>query len=214
VLSLALILSFTWFLTAFVLRIAIQVRATGDTGVRANAGTTFSRGWWARLAFTASIAVVVASPVLASLDVVDPVAALDVAAVGWTGLVLAVTGIGATFWAQLAMGSSWRIGVDPSERTDLVTTGMFGVVRNPIFSTMAVTALGLTLMVPTPVGMAGVAFLVTALEVQVRAVEEPYLHAVHGASYRAYATTVGRFVPKLPTGQGGRGPSGPAPQAP
>ncbi|MDQ3757610.1 MAG: isoprenylcysteine carboxylmethyltransferase family protein, partial [Actinomycetota bacterium] len=65
------------------------------------------------------------------------------------GLVLAVGGIAATLYAQIAMGSSWRIGVDPRERTELVTSGPFGLVRNPIFAAMLPTGLGLTLLVPS-----------------------------------------------------------------
>jgi ABC-type nickel/cobalt efflux system permease component RcnA len=34
------------------------------------------------------------------------------------------------------MGASWRIGVDEGERTTPVTTGPFGLVRNPIFAAM------------------------------------------------------------------------------
>ena len=37
--------------------------------------------------------------------------------------------------------------------------------------------------------------LLAAIQVQVRAVEEPYLLAVHGDAYRDYAARVGRFVP-------------------
>jgi protein-S-isoprenylcysteine O-methyltransferase Ste14 len=40
-----------------------------------------------------------------------------------------------------SMGASWRIGVDPSERTDLVTGGAFALVRNPIFSAMLLTGI-------------------------------------------------------------------------
>ena len=71
------------------------------------------------------------------------------------GLVLAVTGIGLAFFAQLAMGDSWRIGVDPEERTALVTSGPFRLVRNPIYSAMLPTVLGLVLMVPSVLAVAG-----------------------------------------------------------
>ena len=107
----------------------------------------------------------------------------------------AVVGIVATLWAQLAMGNSWRIGVDDSERTDLVTGGVFSVVRNPIFTTMSVTALGLALLVPNVVALIGLAVLVFALELQVRVVEEPYLRSVHGQTFVRYASRVGRFLP-------------------
>ena len=73
------------------------------------------------------------------------------------------------------MGESWRIGVDEQERTALVTSGPFAVVRNPIFAGMLPASLGLALLVPNVVALAGLAALLVALEIQVRLVEEPYL---------------------------------------
>jgi protein-S-isoprenylcysteine O-methyltransferase Ste14 len=40
------------------------------------------------------------------------------------------------------------------------------------------------------------AFL-TAMEIQVRFVEEPYLERVHGDAYRRYAARTGRFLPGI-----------------
>jgi protein-S-isoprenylcysteine O-methyltransferase Ste14 len=74
---------------------------------------------------------------------------------------------------------------------------MFAVVRNPIFSAMLIFAAGIVLMTPNPLGVAGFALLVAAIELQVRVVEEPYLRAVHGQRYRDYTATVGRFVPRV-----------------
>jgi protein-S-isoprenylcysteine O-methyltransferase Ste14 len=97
----------------------------------------------------------------------------------------------------MAMGTSWRIGVDDSERTDLVTDGPFALVRNPIFAAMLPTSLGLVLIVPNVAAVAGFVCLVVALELQTRAVEEPYLLRAHGSTYADYAGRVGRFVPGL-----------------
>ena len=70
---------------------------------------------------------------------------------------IAVVGIAATVYAQLDMGDSWRIGVDPSETTTLVRTGLFGWVRNPIFTAMLLFGLGIALVVPNLVAIAFVA---------------------------------------------------------
>ncbi len=106
-------------------------------------------------------------------------------------------GLAATLVAQIAMGQSWRIGVDPEERTDLVTEGPFAIVRNPIFSGMIPTSIGLALMVPNIVAVVAVIALLAALEIQIRLVEEPYLLSAHGERYAAYAARVGRFFPGL-----------------
>jgi protein-S-isoprenylcysteine O-methyltransferase Ste14 len=206
----AAVLAGIWFLVAFALRIAVQVRRHHDTGVRLDAGPPLSRAWWARWLFTASVVAVAVAPVLVAADLVEP--SFDSSLVAGTGLVMTVAGIALTFWAQLAMGASWRIGVDPSEQTDLVTDGPFAVVRNPIFSTMALTALGLTLMAPTIGGLLALAVLGAALELQVRAVEEPYLVALHGAAFAAYAARTGRFVPRLSRARRGQ-PGSPRPAA-
>ena len=108
---------------------------------------------------------------------------------------LFAVGLAATLAAQLSMGSSWRVGVDTDERTDLVTEGPFAFVRNPIYSAMLPTTVGLALMVPSWVAFAGLAALFAALELQVRVVEEPYLLHVHGDRYGEYAARVGRFLP-------------------
>ena len=94
------------------------------------------------------------------------------------------------------MGDSWRVGVDPEERTELVTGGPFELVRNPIYSAMLPTVFGLVLMVPSVLAIAAFVALVVALELQVRLVEEPYLLQVHGDAYADYAARVGRFVPE------------------
>ena len=99
--------------------------------------------------------------------------------------------------AQLEMGSNWRIGVDESKHTELVTSGAFSVVRNPIFTAMGATGIGLALMVPNVVSLLGMILLTVAIELRVRAVEEPFLARLHGAPYAAYAARVGRFLPGL-----------------
>ena len=76
-----------------------------------------------------------------------------------------------------------------------MTTGAFAWVRNPIFSAMIAAGIGVTAMAPTAFGATGCVLLVAAIEVQVRVVEEPHLQTTHGAAYRAYARSVGRFVP-------------------
>ncbi len=195
--TLALVLYVVYLALAFGLRTLIQLRRTGSTGFHGLGGRPGSAEWVAGVGFTLALLVGAAAPVLALLDLVEPITALDTTAVHAVGAALAVAGIGATFYAQVAMGASWRIGVDPGERTELVTDGPFALVRNPIFAAMLPTAVGLTMLVPSSVALAGLAGLVAALELQVRVVEEPYLLRAHGAAYAAYAARVGRFVPGL-----------------
>ncbi|HYJ20610.1 MAG TPA: isoprenylcysteine carboxylmethyltransferase family protein [Solirubrobacterales bacterium] len=195
--TLALLLYVAYLVLTFGLRTLIQLRRTGSSGFHGLGGRPGSAEWIAGVGFTVALLVGAAAPVLALLDVVEPIAALDTTAAHVAGLLLAVGGIGATFYAQVAMGASWRIGVDPGERTELVTSGPFALFRNPIFAAMLPTALGLTLLVPSWVALVGLVGLVAALELQVRVVEEPYLRRAHGEPYARYAARVGRFFPGL-----------------
>jgi protein-S-isoprenylcysteine O-methyltransferase Ste14 len=113
------------------------------------------------------------------------------------GVGLMATGLAGTLLAQLDLGKSWRIGVDPSERTDLVTDGAFAIVRNPIFSAMATFAIGAALAIGTRTARLAAIAMIGAVEAQVRLVEEPYLADVHAESYSEYRRRVGRFVPRL-----------------
>ena len=193
--ALALALYVIWAVLAFGWRTVIQLRRTGDSGLRLHADP-FTTQWWAKIGFVVAIIAGLAAPIaaLAGLDDVEP---LDVDALHLAGVLVTIIGIVLTVGAQLAMGSSWRIGVDPSERTGLVTDGPFAIVRNPIFTAMLVTAVGLTAMVPNVVALAGIVTLIAALEAQVRLVEEPYLRKAHGTDYVGYTQRVGRFVPGL-----------------
>lgn len=180
----------------FGLRTWVQWRRTGDTGWRGISGRFGSTEWWAGVLFTTALVAGVLGPVTALLGL-DPVAALDASVVQGIGVVLALAGVLATFATQLAMGTSWRIGVDETETTDLVTAGPFALVRNPIFTAMATTGLGLALIVPNLVALLGSVLLLVALQLQVHVVEEPYLMCTHGTTYASYAATVGRFIPGL-----------------
>lgn len=188
----ALVLYIIWFALAFGVRTVIAYRRTGDSGWRGVSGRPLTLEWFAGIGFTLALVVGLASPIAGLLGM-DPL--VDSTALAWFGAATATIGVLLTLLAQLSMGDSWRIGVDENERTDLVTEGAFALARNPIFTAMVVTAVGLTLMVPNALAVIGFAALLLALELQVRGVEEPYLLDAHGASYRSYASRVGRFVP-------------------
>jgi protein-S-isoprenylcysteine O-methyltransferase Ste14 len=185
-------------------RILLHVRRHGSSGVVGVSGTPGSVEWWGGLLFVAALAAGGAAPVLELADVVEPIAAADAAGIHVAGLVLYALGLGVCVGAQLAMGESWRIGVDESERTDLVTDGPFAIVRNPIYSGVIPLVAGLTLLAPNPVAIAAFLALVAAFEIQVRLVEEPHLLRAHGTAYRDYASRVGRFVPGLGLLRGSR----------
>jgi protein-S-isoprenylcysteine O-methyltransferase Ste14 len=191
----ALVLFAVFALLGFGWRSWEQRRRTGSTGFRGISGRPGSVEWFAGVGFIISMGIAVFAPILQMLGVVAPVNFLHAPWIQITGAVIAVIGIATTVYAQLDMGDSWRIGVDKSETTTLVRTGVFGWVRNPIFTAMMTFGLGLALITPNPVAVIGFVLLIVTIELQVRVVEEPYLLTAHGEAYRDYLAAVGRFIP-------------------
>jgi protein-S-isoprenylcysteine O-methyltransferase Ste14 len=101
------------------------------------------------------------------------------------GLGPSFVGLLASLWSQSAMSESLRIGVHPSERTVLVTTGPFRRVRNPIYSAMLLYVVGVAALIP----------VARASSLSGFSRSQSYLAASHGRSYTSYAARVGRFVP-------------------
>jgi protein-S-isoprenylcysteine O-methyltransferase Ste14 len=195
--GLALVLWAAFGLLAIGGRVLIHRSRTGASGVRGISDASRPVEWVGGALFVGGVAVAVLGPTLELAEGVEPIEALDRTGIQIAGMVLFGLGLTLTLLAQGAMGASWRIGVDPHERTGLVTGGLFGVVRNPIYSGMIPAIIGLALVSPTVLSLAGAFAVIVGIEIQVRAVEEPHLLRSHGDAYEAYASRVGRFVPGL-----------------
>ena len=205
---LALLLVASWFLALFVVRSALQWWRTGETGMRGFSGRVGSLEWNAG--------------VLASLGMLGSVLTPFATLAGWpggaplfaspvvhvAGAALAFAGILGALAAQVTMGPSWRIGVGEDETTALVTDGLFAWVRNPIFSFMILSGVGLFAVLPSAFCAAALLLTLAGIELQVHAVEEPHLERVHGEVYRSYAARVGRFVPGVGLLDGSARPAG------
>jgi protein-S-isoprenylcysteine O-methyltransferase Ste14 len=181
----------------FFVRVAIQLRQTGETGLigmRAGGGPLEKLSG---VLFLSGIVLGGLSPLLVLTDSLETIEALESDVVQGVGLVIATIAGIAIFGAQLGMGASWRIGVQDDQGTDLVTSGWFSVVRNPIYTSMIAAWIGFALMVPTWLGIVAAVVAVIGLEMQVRLVEEPYLRRAHADGFRSYASRVGRFVPGI-----------------
>lgn len=111
------------------------------------------------------------------------------AAVGLACLVLSIQ-------CWLRMGKSWRMAVTPGQKTELVTTGLYGRVRHPIYGLSILLMLCTVIVVPTPsVAMMAVVHIVLML-VKARN-EERFLTGMHGNAYLQYCRRTGRFFPRV-----------------
>ncbi|OYU95612.1 MAG: beta-carotene 15,15'-monooxygenase [Bacteroidetes bacterium B1(2017)] len=122
-----------------------------------------------------------------------PIISLDNLTIKYIGLGLLTVALAWTIIAQGHMKNSWRIGIDTETKTDLVTTGLFGISRNPIFFGMILSLLGLFLT--TPNALTGL-FLILGyilIQIQIR-LEEEFLSKEHGQDYEAYKQKVRRLI--------------------
>jgi protein-S-isoprenylcysteine O-methyltransferase Ste14 len=179
-----------WLVTSVVIRVLLHRLKTGSAGVHGFHARTGSVEWIGGVLFVLSL-------IMLCGGVVAQGGNSDWTVRGLIGATLSALGVGLTFVAQGALGDSWRIGVDPTEQTTLRTAGLYSAVRNPIFSAMIFTAFGLAVLAPSAISIGGLVGLVLSIELQVRFVEEPYLHRTHGDHFAMYKSNTGRFIPKL-----------------
>lgn len=112
----------------------------------------------------------------------------------FVGFVTGLLGLSLCLYAQVKMGSSWRVGIDEKVRTELVTTGLYQFIRNPTYVGLFLLNLGVWLIWPTwTIFLLNFCF-VTFLEIQVRC-EEDYLLSVHGKEYSDYKNRTKRYFP-------------------
>jgi len=181
---------------AFGWRTWLQYRRTKDHGLRGFSSRAGSTEWIGVLFLIVGVTLAGAAPLAELVGLVGE----SRWAGSWfsrTGIVLVLLGFTRTIVAQLQMGDAWRIGVDRHETTQLVMAGLFGHVRNPIFSGMLLATAGLLLMVPNVLSAVALGSSFLGIEIQVRCVEEPYLTRAHGNRYLLYARKVGRFFPRI-----------------
>lgn len=115
---------------------------------------------------------------------------------GWIAVLVAAAAFAITWVCWVKMGTSWRMGIDPNERTTLVFNGPYAYVRHPIYGLSQVLMLAALCALPSPVMLVIAALHLGLMQWEVRR-EERYLVLLHGPAYADYMQRVGRFVPRI-----------------
>jgi len=125
---------------------------------------------------------------LVHADIIAPsVVSFIAAVIGFIGIAVVVI-------AQVQMGRSWRIGVQQSESTDLISSGLYSKSRNPIYFGILLYWLAMCVTLPQPEIWLCAAICWLSIELIVRTIEEPYLQRVHGAAFEDYCRTTRRYL--------------------
>lgn len=115
---------------------------------------------------------------------------------GWArilGVVLGVLGVAVFLSAVLEMRDSWRAGVSKTERTELVTDGIYQISRNPAFLGFDLVYAGILLMFFNWILLAITLFAALMLHLQIVNVEEDFLITAFGDTYLEYRKKVNRY---------------------
>ena len=110
----------------------------------------------------------------------------------WVGLSLLHISLLLVLVAQAQMATSWRVGFDEKQKTELVQNGLFRYSRNPVFVGMLLTMLGLFFVLPNALTLLSMVMTWVVLQIQTR-MEEEYLSKAHGAPYLNYLDRVRRW---------------------
>jgi protein-S-isoprenylcysteine O-methyltransferase Ste14 len=122
-----------------------------------------------------------------------PIKQLDSSTTKYIGLTLLFISLLWTVIAQGHMKNSWRIGIDNDTKTELVTTGLFSVSRNPIFFGMILSLVGLFLTTPNALTALFLVVGYILIQIQIR-LEEEFLEKVHKKTYLDYKQKVRRLI--------------------
>jgi len=109
------------------------------------------------------------------------------------GLVLVGAGLIVFIFAFLAFGNSWRIGIDRQTPGGLVTGGIFGVTRNPIYVAFNLLSIGVFLLNSTTFFLIFGLLAAVAIHFQIRR-EEEFLSRQYGESFEAYRRRTPRYL--------------------
>ncbi len=113
--------------------------------------------------------------------------------VAWIGVLFCLLGLALMFWSLYSFGKSFRVGIDVEHPDKLVTTGAFGLSRNPIYVAFAFVLLGQFLIFPNWILFL---YMIAGTWLFNRQVlrEEDYLKQHYGTEYMEYSRRVRRYL--------------------
>lgn len=115
-------------------------------------------------------------------------------------LVVALAGLGFTWWARIHLGTLWSGTVTRKAHHRVVKTGPYAIVRHPIYSGISLALIATVLLRPNWIGAIGAAIIIASFVIKYR-LEERFLMEQLGPEYRSYRKKVAALIPFF-TGRG------------
>lgn len=111
----------------------------------------------------------------------------------FTGFCVAIIGDLIFLISVLCMKDSWRAGIPESDKTKLVTNGIYKFSRNPAFLGFDFMYIGVLIMFFNPVNLIFTLFPIVMLHLQILQ-EEKYMEATFGEEYLNYKKKTFRYL--------------------
>ena len=111
----------------------------------------------------------------------------------YLGIVTAILGDIVFVISVWSMKDSWRAGVSPTDKTELVTTGIYQISRNPAFLGFDLVYIGVCLMFFNWLLFLVSVFAMIMFHLQIVNVEEEFLLDFFGEEYISYKKKVNRY---------------------
>lgn len=109
------------------------------------------------------------------------------------GLVIATCGVAFFVLAIVTMQDNWRAGVDETQKTSIVTNGIYKYSRNPAFVGFDLLYIGIAVALPNMLNIVVAVIAVVLLHLQILE-EEKYLPHVFGSAYEQYKKKTPRYL--------------------
>jgi protein-S-isoprenylcysteine O-methyltransferase Ste14 len=113
--------------------------------------------------------------------------------VRWIGVAFCMLGLVLFLFSLISFGKSFRVGIDEEHPGALVTTGVFAISRNPIYTAFGLILLGIFLIFPNWILLL---YFVVGIWLFNRQVlrEEDSLKKIYGEEYLEYCKKVRRYL--------------------
>jgi len=112
---------------------------------------------------------------------------------GWAGLAVSITALLFFVYTLVCFGTSFRVGIDESKPSPLVTNGAFAISRNPIYVCFILFFAGLFLVYCNIVTAVILLAIIPLVHRQILR-EERFLTDFYGDEYREYHKKVRRYL--------------------
>jgi protein-S-isoprenylcysteine O-methyltransferase Ste14 len=113
----------------------------------------------------------------------------------WLGLVVLVAALALFRFTHKQLGRNWSVSLETRTKHALVTDGLYGYVRHPMYSSFLLSAIAQTLLLPNWIaGLSGLVGIAVLFFYRVNR-EEGLMIETFGDDYRTYMRRTARIVP-------------------